>query len=168
MSAVFFDVDTQFDFVNPSGALYAPGAERILDAVSRLNRYAAAHSIPVVLHYGRAPGERPGVFRLAASLRGGNHRAEEARGHAARKPRDVPNCDGDIAVAGAPQIILEKQTVDVFQTRTILRVLEALNADCYVVYGVVTGGLSCCTPFKVAEDRQTGDGSDQRDSAAER
>ena len=40
MKAVFFDIDTQIDFVYPAGALYVPGAERILPAVAELNRHA--------------------------------------------------------------------------------------------------------------------------------
>jgi nicotinamidase/pyrazinamidase len=41
-------------------------------------------------------------------------------------------------VDGASQIIVEKQTVDVYQASDFVRVLERLNADRYVVYGVVT------------------------------
>ena len=44
MRTVFFDVDTQIDFVYPAGALYVPGAESIVPLIARLN--AAA---PVVI-----------------------------------------------------------------------------------------------------------------------
>src|ERR1700684_2762978 len=37
MKTVFFDIDTQIDFVYPAGALYVPGAERILALVGELN-----------------------------------------------------------------------------------------------------------------------------------
>src|SRR5438132_12743441 len=40
MTTVFFDIDTQIDFMYPSGALYVPGAERIVDIVAELNRKA--------------------------------------------------------------------------------------------------------------------------------
>ena len=36
------------DFMLPAGALYAPGAERIVPTIARLNRWAAEHAIPVV------------------------------------------------------------------------------------------------------------------------
>src|SRR5689334_10348127 len=36
----FFDIDTQIDFLFPAGALYSPGAERIIEPVARLNRFA--------------------------------------------------------------------------------------------------------------------------------
>jgi len=41
-------------------------------------------------------------------------------------------------VDNASQIIVEKQTVDVFLSPNLVRVVEELNADRYVVYGVVT------------------------------
>jgi nicotinamidase/pyrazinamidase len=50
----------------------------------------------------------------------------------------VPNCDGDFALEGAHQIVVEKQTVDAFQTRTFARIVRLLNPDRIVVYGVVT------------------------------
>src|SRR5438874_11918549 len=48
MKTVFFDVDTQIDFLYPAGALYVPVAETIVDRIAALNRYAASHVIPVV------------------------------------------------------------------------------------------------------------------------
>jgi nicotinamidase/pyrazinamidase len=40
VKTVFFDVDTQIDFMYPAGALYVPGAERIVPAIVRLNQSA--------------------------------------------------------------------------------------------------------------------------------
>ena len=37
---LFWDVDTQYDFMRPEGALYVPGAEGIIDNVSRARRFA--------------------------------------------------------------------------------------------------------------------------------
>jgi len=48
VKTVFFDVDTQIDFLYPAGALYVPGAEVIVNTVAGLNRYAGEHGIPVV------------------------------------------------------------------------------------------------------------------------
>ena len=48
MSALFIDVDTQLDFLYPAGALYVPGAERLIPALGHLTRYAAGHRIPLV------------------------------------------------------------------------------------------------------------------------
>jgi len=50
----------------------------------------------------------------------------------------IPNLPCGFALEGARQIILEKQTVDVFQARSLEHVVEHLNADHFVLYGVVT------------------------------
>ncbi len=39
-STIFWDVDTQFDFMKPEGRLYVPGAEEIIDTVSNIRRFA--------------------------------------------------------------------------------------------------------------------------------
>ena len=49
MSTVFIDVDTQLDFLFPSGALYVPGAERLIPTLAHLTRYAAAARHSAVL-----------------------------------------------------------------------------------------------------------------------
>ena len=50
----------------------------------------------------------------------------------------VPNRDGELAIEGAQQIIVEKQHVDVFTAPNLAHVIERLAADRFVVYGVVT------------------------------
>lgn len=44
---IFWDVDTQFDFMKPEGTLYVPGAEAIIDKVSKVRELALlnGHSI---------------------------------------------------------------------------------------------------------------------------
>jgi nicotinamidase/pyrazinamidase len=37
---IFWDVDTQFDFMQPTGKLYVPGAETIIDKVSEVRKFA--------------------------------------------------------------------------------------------------------------------------------
>jgi nicotinamidase/pyrazinamidase len=138
MKTVFVDVDTQLDFVYPSGALYVPGAELVVPHLAQLNRYAAAHGIPV-LSTVDAHAEDDVEFKswphhcVAGAL--GQRKAETTLidGRVV-----VPNRAGAIDIAGARQIVLEKQTVNAFDTVTIAAVLEQLNADRFVVYGVVT------------------------------
>lgn len=138
MKTVFFDIDTQIDFLYPAGALYVPAAEKLLPALARLNRYAAEHAIPVVstmdAHAENDPEFRdwpahcvvgtPGQQKPAATL-------VEAR-------VVIPTAPGEYSIDGAAQIILEKQVLDLFTNPNLPGLLERLNADRYVVYGVVT------------------------------
>ena len=48
MPVIFWDVDTQVDFMLPTGKLYVPGAETIIPNLKRLSDYAHAHGIRVV------------------------------------------------------------------------------------------------------------------------
>jgi nicotinamidase/pyrazinamidase len=138
MTTVFFDIDTQLDFVSPAGALYAPGAEGVIAGVAQLNRHAASHGI-VLVSTTDAHAEDDAEFAewpphcIAGSL-------------GQRKPQVtlidnsvvVPNRDTLPDVAGAAQIVIEKQTVNMFEARTTRPLLERLGADRFVVYGVVT------------------------------
>jgi nicotinamidase/pyrazinamidase len=139
VKTVFFDIDTQVDFLYPAGALYVPGAERIIPAVAQLNRHAAARGITVVSDMD-AHAEDDAEFRSWPP-----HCVAGTAGQA--KPPDTllagrvvaPNVAGELpAIEGAQQILVEKQTLDIFGTVTIRPLLDALRADAYVVYGVVT------------------------------
>ena len=138
MSALFIDVDTQLDFLYPAGALYVPGAERIVSAIAHLNRYAAQHGIPVLstvdAHTENDPEFKVWPKHCVAGALG------QQKAAATLLPRRVvvPNRECDLALDGAEQIILEKQTVDAFQTRNLAQILDRLNSDRYVVYGIVT------------------------------
>ena len=44
---IFWDVDTQYDFMMEDGKLYVPGAEEIIPNLEKLTRYAREHGIPI-------------------------------------------------------------------------------------------------------------------------
>jgi len=138
MNTVFLDVDTQFDFLFPAGALYVPGAERVVDAVAQLNRWAAAQAIPVISTTD-AHAEDDLEFRqwpphcVAGTL--GQRKAEATL---LEKRVVVPNRPCDLALEGARQIVVEKQTVEPLAPLNMPAILERLGAGRFVVYGVVT------------------------------
>jgi nicotinamidase/pyrazinamidase len=138
LSTIFFDIDTQLDFVCPSGALYVPGAERVVPTIARLNRYAAEHGIPVISTTD-AHAENDLEFRkwpphcIAGTL--GQHKAESTL---LGNRVVIPNRPCALELDGAQQIVLEKQDVNAFTVPNLFRILETLPADRYVVYGVVT------------------------------
>ena len=144
MKTVFVDVDTQFDFLFPAGALYVPEADLILPVLERLARHAAARGIPF-LSTADAHAEDDVEFAswpphcVAGTL------GQRKPAGLLLEPRVVvPNQDAPLRLEGARQIVLEKQTVDAFATRTMGRVLESLAADLYVVYGVATEVCVLC------------------------
>ena len=138
MNTVFFDIDSQRDFLFPAGALYVPGAERIVPAIARLNRFAAAHGFPVVSTTDAHAEDDPEFSQWPPHCISGTLGQRKAEATLLDERIVVPNRDGDLALDGARQIVVEKQTVDVFQCANLRRIVERLNAASYVVYGVVT------------------------------
>ena len=138
MRTVFFDIDSQLDFLYPAGALYVPGAEGVVPAIARLNRHAAASGIPVVsttdAHSEDDPEFRQWPHHCVAGATG-QHKAEATL---LDKRVVVPNRPCDPALEGAQQIIVEKQSVDAFTVPNMTRVIDMLGAGHCVVYGVVT------------------------------
>ena len=138
MSAVFFDIDSQLDFLYPAGALYVPGAERIVPAIARLNRFASERGIPVVSTTD-AHTENDQEFQVwPHHCVAGTWGQRKAEATLLDRRVVVPNRPGEIAIDGARQIIVEKQGVDVFAAPNLARVIEKLGGGEYVVYGVVT------------------------------
>lgn len=135
---IFFDVDTQLDFLYPSGALYVPGAEAIVDTVAALNRFAASRGIPVISTMD-AHAEDDAEFRDWP-----RHCVAGTPGQ--RKPPStllerrvvVPTAPGLPGIIGAQQILLEKQALDCFTNVNLPALLERLGARSCVVFGVVT------------------------------
>lgn len=122
MRTVFVDVDTQIDFLYPAGALYVPGAERLVPAIARLNHFAAEHAIPLIsttdAHSENDPEFREWPPHCVAGTTG------------QLKPAET--------LLEAGQIIVEKQALDVFSNANFPALLERLHAGRYVVYGVAT------------------------------
>jgi nicotinamidase/pyrazinamidase len=133
---ILFDVDTQVDFLYPVGALYVPGAERIIPNLARL--YALG--LPVIAtadaHADEDPEFQQWPPHCVAGTLGQKKPAETLRGDAVV----IPNAAGDFPAAWqqASQLIVEKQTLDVFETQTIERILGGRPARRYLVCGVVT------------------------------
>src|SRR5215218_3767734 len=138
MSAVFFDIDSQLDFLYPAGALYVPGAERIVPTIARLNRAAAERGIPVISTVDAHAEDDPEFQIWPHHCVAGTWGQRKAETTLLDRRVVVPNRPGDLAIDGARQIIVEKQTVDVCAAPNLTRVIETLAADEYVVYGVVT------------------------------
>lgn len=117
MKQVFFDVDTQIDFMFPAGALYLPGAETLIPTIAALNRRAPALISTVCEHSENDPEFRTFPSHCVAGT-AGQH-----------KPA---------ALLVPDQIIFPKQELNAFANDRMLPLLKTLQADEYVVYGVVT------------------------------
>ncbi len=138
MKTVFFDVDTQMDFMYPAGSLYVPGAEKLVDTVAALNRHAAS-SKSFLVSTMDAHSENDPEFRRwpPHCVVGTFGQAKPARTLLAKR-LVVPSEPWAERIDGFEQLLLEKQHNDCFTNTNLDGLLEAFNADRYIVYGVVT------------------------------
>jgi len=134
---VFVDVDTQIDFLFPAGALYVPGAERLVPAIARLNRYAAEHAIPLIsttdAHSEDDPEFKSWPPHCVAGTTGQAKACETLL-----ESRATLRFEPGAPITMADQVIVEKQSLDVFTNQNFRSLLDRLQADRYVVYGVAT------------------------------
>lgn len=138
MKTVFFDMDTQIDFLYPAGALYVPGAERIVERVAALNRHAAAQGSVVISDMDAHAEDDPEFKIWPHHCVPGTAGQQKPLSTLLEKRIVIPNEPCDPAIEGAHQILLEKQTLDCFTNIHLSALIDRLKADRYVVYGLVT------------------------------
>jgi nicotinamidase/pyrazinamidase len=141
-SVVFWEVDTQADFLLPGGKLYVPGAEGLLPNIRKLTDAAREERVFLVSH-GCYHTEGDPEFQIFPPhcIKGtpGSAFVPEAL---TEKVAIVPN-DPDTVLprelGGYQQILLEKQTLDIFQSRHAAELVERFPPGVeFVVFGVVT------------------------------
>lgn len=139
---IFWAVDLQADFMLAGGKLYAPGAEEILPNVRRLISAAKAMGV-LVVSSGDAHTENDPEFQTfpphCVSGTAGARILPEALVENFRTIPNDPSQKLPQGVLRAPQIVFEKQTLDVFENPHAGELVERLGTDAsYVVFGVVT------------------------------
>jgi nicotinamidase/pyrazinamidase len=139
---VFWEVDTQADFMLPGGKLYVPGAERLLPNLRKLTDAARQGRVFLVSHGCYHTKDDPEFQTFPPHcIKGtaGSALVPEAltdrivtlpNEASATLPRDL---------SPYQQILLEKQTLDIFQSRHAAKLLKQFGDDIeFVVFGVVT------------------------------
>ncbi len=156
---IFWDVDTQVDFMHAAGKLYVPGAEAIIPMLKRLTDHAHEHGIRVIAS---ADDHVPGHRELSAApdwketfpehcMRGtpGQAKIPET---ALRHPLVIEPARQDPAALGARvrahdgDVLFHKHWFDVFTNPNVLPVLDALAPASVVLYGVA---LDVCDRYAV-------------------
>ena len=141
---VFLDVDTQLDFLFPAGALAVLGAESLLPTFASLIRFAAANNILILSTVDAHTEDDPEFRTWKPHCVAGTVGQTKAAGTLLSPNPPVLTTGRDgwehirEQVPRASQIIIEKQKLDVFTNPNLPLLLQALNTDRFVVYGVVT------------------------------
>ncbi len=139
---IFWEVDVQADFMLPGGKLYVPGAEKLIPNIQRLIA-AAADSGTLIVSSGDAhPEGDPEFARFPPHCLPGSEGARIIPEGLTASFRTIPN-DASRPIPSealsSPQVVFEKQTLDVFDNPHASELVDRLPADAeYVVFGVVT------------------------------
>ncbi len=151
MPVIFWDVDTQVDFMHADGKLYVPGAESIIPNLKRLTDYAHAHGIRIVAS---ADDHVSGHRELSATpdfketfpphcMHGtaGQKKIPETalKDPLVIEPETVSaDALGRKLAAHKGDILFNKHWFDVFTNENVEAVIGALKPTTIVLYGVAT------------------------------
>jgi nicotinamidase/pyrazinamidase len=145
---IFWEVDVQVDFILPGGKLYVPGAEKLLPNIRKLTDAARRDEVFLVSHGCFHSSNDPefkqfpphclkgsaGAEFLPEALTDNYVRIENDR--ALKLPDDLSK---------HKQIVLEKQTLDIFQSHHADALVERLGSAAeFVVFGLVTEYCVSC------------------------
>ena len=139
---VLCEVDAQADFMLPGGKLYVPGAEKIIPNIQRLVSAATETGVFLVSSGDAHPENDPEFQRFPPHCLRGTPGARIIPEGLTRDPVTIPNDSSRKLPEDLfrhPQVVLEKQTLDVFDNPHASELVERLGAEAeYVVFGVVT------------------------------
>jgi nicotinamidase/pyrazinamidase len=139
---ILWEVDVQRDFMLPGGKLYVPGAEKLLPNIRRLTDLAREGKALLVSHgCFHAPDDPEFKIFSPHCVKGtaGSELVPEAlTANLAWIPNEV---EGRLPenLFDYQQIMLEKQTLNIFESRHADALVERLGRQAeFVVFGVVT------------------------------
>ncbi len=139
---VLWAVDTQADFMFPGGKLYVPGAEKLLPNIQKLTDTAREGRVFMVSH-GCYHLENDPEFRVfpphcIQGTPGCDFVAHAMTEKVARVPNDSTSALPQ-DLSSYHQVLLEKQTLDIFESRHAASLLQRLPEEAeFMVFGVVT------------------------------
>ncbi len=159
MKTIFWDVDTQYDFMMPDGKLYVPEAEQIIPNLERLTRYAREKGIPILGSVDYHNPDDPEIsdnpdFRetFPPHCLKGDPGQEKIDATRPLNPLWIDSTPMDVEQLRKliqnhqGEIIFRKQRFDVFTNPNVVPALEIIQPERIVVYGVA---LDVCDKFAI-------------------
>jgi len=147
---IFWEVDVQRDFVLPGGRLYVPGAEKLLPNIRRLTNAARQGKVFLVSHGDFHEPDDPEFKTFPPHCVKGTSGSElvpEAVTESVVRVPNKPDAKLPRDLYKYQQVLLEKQTLSIFESRHADALVEKLGSQPeFVVFGVVT---EYCVSFAV-------------------
>ncbi|MFZ0295457.1 MAG: isochorismatase family cysteine hydrolase, partial [Candidatus Sulfotelmatobacter sp.] len=141
-SVVFWEVDPQADFMLPGGKLYVPGAERLLPNIRKLTDAARQGRVFLVSHGCYHSQDDPEFQTFPPHCIKGTPGSQFVPEALTDKVLTITNDARAVLphdLSAYQQVLLEKQTLDIFESRHAAKFLQLFGDDVeFVVFGVVT------------------------------
>lgn len=141
---IFFDVDTQYDFMEPGGALYVPQAETVKPNLERLLRAAGQHGITTISsRCAHQPGDAEFEMFPPHCLEG-TAGAERVFANLPQLPRQEiaveAVADAQTQLEAGKHYVVKKKVFDMFSSKWLdgLRQRGAFRGKDCIVFGVAT------------------------------
>ncbi len=146
---IFWEVDTQMDFMLPGGKLYVPGAEKLIPNIRRLVDTARENRVLLISSGDQHSPQDPEFKIFPPHCIKGTEGAQVIPEALAQSVLAVPNQSAfrlPADLARYQQVLIEKQTLDVFDNLHTAKIVNGLSADAeFFVFGVVTEYCVRCT-----------------------
>ena len=146
---VFWDVDTQFDFMQPEGKLYVPGAEKIIDKISELRRFALKNGFSIIADVDfhtkddEEISQTPDLELTFPPHCMAGEPGSERVGYLGELPVDYVGIDRQDTAALRKlvdkdqfHIVIRKQSVDVFSNPNTDELVKLIMPETVAVFGV--------------------------------
>jgi len=158
---IFWDVDTQFDFMKSQGARYVPGAEEIIGKVSDVRRFALENGYSILADVDWHRRDNPEISEqpdmkttFPPHCMAGTPGAERVGDLGS-----VPIDDVEIGEVGLAQlrklvqkdqfhIVIRKQSLNVFDNPNTHKLVDLIRPEHVIVFGVA---LDCCVYYVLRE-----------------
>jgi nicotinamidase/pyrazinamidase len=145
---IFWEVDVQADFMLPGGKLYVPGAEKLMPNIRKLTDAVRRNQVFLVSSGDfHAQGDPEFAQFPPHCLKGdpGSNLLPEALADKVVHVENLPAATLPKDLSSYQQIVLEKQTFDVFQTLHADELVQRLGTEAeFVIFGVVTEYCVAC------------------------
>jgi nicotinamidase/pyrazinamidase len=139
---VFWEVDAQRDFMLPGGKLYVPGAEKVIPNIQRLVGAASKTRTLLVSSACAHSASDPEFQTFPPHCIQGTAGAQiipEGMARSFTAISNEPLSQLPAKILESPQIVIEKQMLDVFSNPRTSSLVDLLGPDAvFVVFGVVT------------------------------
>lgn len=146
---IFWDVDTQYDFMKPDGKLYVPDSEDLIDVISRIRRFALSNGYSII-----ASMDWHSMENQEISLKPDFKNTFPPHCMAGQKGAERVGFIGDFPVSYIDlqkideremlklldrvqfHLVLKSDTIDVFDNPNTIELLNLLKPESVAVFGV--------------------------------